>query len=78
MTCTSHMFDQEDALFTTVIGDDVVLEHCVVDENVHVGSGSIITNVNNVKEGGREGSFFIDDGIVYLLKDCSLPEKTVI
>lgn len=78
MTFSSHMFDREDDLFTTVIGDNVVMENCVVDENVHVGPGSIITNVSNVKEGGKDGSFFINEGIVYLLKDCNLPANSVI
>ena len=78
MTFSSHMFDHVDNLITTVIGDNVKLENCVVDENVHVGSGSIITNVNNIREGGKDGSFIINEGIVYLLKDCYLPANTVI
>ena len=78
MTFSSHMFDHVDNLITTVIGDNVKLENCVVDENVHVGPGSIITNVNNIREGGKDGSFIINEGIVYLLKDCYLPANTVI
>lgn len=78
MTITSPMFDRVEDLVTTVIGDNVTIDNCVVDENVHIGSGSLVINLNNVTEGGEEGSFFIHEGIIYLSKNCNLPENTVI
>jgi ADP-glucose pyrophosphorylase len=78
MTISSHMFDRVDDLVTTVIGDNVVMYKCIVDENVHVGPESRIINVNKVQEGGKSGSFVIQDGIIHLTRNCTLPEGTVI
>lgn len=59
------------------IGMDTTIENAIVDKNASIGSNCRITNAAGVQEGQGPG-FYIRDGIVVVLKDCVIPDGTVI
>ena len=59
------------------IGQDCLIENCIIDKNVRIGDNVRITNKENVKE--KDGDFYhIRDGIVIIPKSVTIPAGTEI
>lgn len=59
------------------IGKNTVIENAIIDKNASIGNNVRITNAAGVQEGQGPG-FYIRDGITVVLKDCEIPDGTVI
>lgn len=59
------------------IGKNTVIENAIIDKNASIGNNVRITNDAGVQEGQGPG-FYIRDGITVVLKDCEIPDGTVI
>jgi len=55
------------------IGDGATIDRAIVDKNCRIGAGAQIVNSKNLEE-GKAGDFCsIQDGILVVEKDASLP-----
>lgn len=59
------------------VGARARVDNAIVDRNVSIGEGSVITNAEGVQEGEGPG-YYIRDGIVVIPKNESIPPGTVI
>lgn len=61
------------------VGKNCILKGCIVDENVSIGDGCILTNVESIQEADcSDKGYMIHDGILVLLRNANLPPGTVI
>jgi glucose-1-phosphate adenylyltransferase len=59
------------------IGKGCKIERAIVDKNVHIGDGVVITPKGKPENmDGPEGMFYIRDGIVVIPKDTVIPDGT--
>jgi glucose-1-phosphate adenylyltransferase len=59
------------------IGQGTRIENTIVDKNVAIGKGCVITNTGGVQEGEGPG-FYIRDGVVVIVKNAHIADGTVI
>lgn len=59
------------------IGEGCYIEGAIIDQNVHIGDGVVLSNQDNVLEGEGE-NYFIRDGIIVIPKNTIIPAGTVI
>jgi glucose-1-phosphate adenylyltransferase len=59
------------------VGEGSRIEGAIIDKNVSVGAGCVITNAAGVQEGEGPG-FYIRDGIVVVVKNAEIADGTVI
>ncbi|HEX2190488.1 MAG TPA: glucose-1-phosphate adenylyltransferase [Longimicrobiaceae bacterium] len=59
------------------IAEGTRIENAIVDRNVSIGKGCVITNRDGTHEGEGPG-FYIRDGIVVITKNAEIPAGTVI
>ncbi|MBV9881148.1 MAG: glucose-1-phosphate adenylyltransferase [Gemmatirosa sp.] len=59
------------------VGEGAQIENAIVDKNVAIGAGCIITNAAGVQEGEGPG-FYIRDGIVVIVKNAQIADGTII
>ncbi len=59
------------------IGSGAHVENAIIDKNVSIGEGCVITNHLGVQEVDEE-NYYIRDGIVVIPKDVTIPDGTVI
>jgi glucose-1-phosphate adenylyltransferase len=59
------------------VDDDTVIEGAIVDKNASIGKRCVITNAGAVQEGEGPG-FFIRDGIIVIVKNAEIADRTVI
>ena len=61
------------------VGCGTHLRRVIADKNARIGKNCRILNERNVQEGGsEEQGWVIRSGLVVLLKDCIIPDNTVI
>lgn len=62
------------------IGENCELRGCVVDENTTIGNGVKIINREGVREAdhAKNGGYMIQDGIVVVMRNATIPDGTVI
>ena len=59
------------------IGENVHIENAIVDKNVRIGQGCVISNTAGVQDADGPG-YYIRDGIVVIPKNVAIPAGTVI
>ena len=61
------------------IGSHCVIRNAIIDKNAHIGNGVKILNERNLQHVDREDQgYVIQTGIVIVLKDAVIPDKTII
>jgi glucose-1-phosphate adenylyltransferase len=71
--------EEDGALPAIGVGQGTHLRRAIVDKNARIGRRCRITNAAGVQEGGSEAQgWVIRAGLVVLLKDCVIPDGTVI
>lgn len=61
------------------VGPNSHLENVIVDKNARIGADVHISNKEGVEESNREeDGFYIRSGVVVVLKNCTIPQGTVI
>ncbi|MEB3338252.1 MAG: glucose-1-phosphate adenylyltransferase, partial [Leptolyngbyaceae bacterium] len=61
------------------IGANTIVRRAIIDKNARIGSDVQIINKDHVQEADRESQgFYIRSGIVVVLKNAIIPDRTVI
>lgn len=61
------------------IGANSTIRRAIIDKNARIGQNVIITNKDRVEEANREDEgFLIRNGIVVVIKNAVIPDKTII
>ena len=61
------------------IGEGTTIRRAIVDKNARIGRNVLILNKDRIEESNREDEgFYIRSGIVVILKNCTIPDNTVI
>ena len=61
------------------IGENTIIENAIIDKNARVGKNCVITNKDNIEDlADEERGVFIRNGIVTILRNCTIPDGTVI
>lgn len=61
------------------IGENTVIENAIIDKNARVGKNCVITNKDKIEDlQDEERGIFIRSGIVTILRNCTIPDGTVI
>ncbi len=58
---------------TQQIGEDCLIKNCIIDQNVRIGDGVVLTNQQNLQNFDSD-RLFVRDGIIVIPKDVHLPE----
>jgi glucose-1-phosphate adenylyltransferase len=79
LTMSSSAFAAKGGLPPIGVGCGTHLRRVIVDKNARIGRNCRILNEGSVQEGGsEEQGWVIRSGLVVLLKDCVIPDNTVI
>ncbi|OUS44927.1 AGPLU2 protein [Ostreococcus tauri] len=61
------------------IGEGTIIENAIIDKNARVGKNCVITNAAGVEDlADEERGVFIRNGIITILRNCTIPDGTII
>jgi glucose-1-phosphate adenylyltransferase len=61
------------------IGENTIIRRSIIDKNARIGKNVQLVNSRNIeKEDGKDGNYFIREGIILIPKNAIIPDGTII